>query len=1085
MHFAVRLLTTGMILGCVSMFAQATGTIHGTVTDASGARVPDATVRLTNTQTNFTRVVTPGPTGEYMAPLLPLGTYTVRFQKEGFNPYEQTHVILQVNTTVQVDARLQVKGPVETVTVSDRATLVQATASNLVQIVDQRRIVDLPLNGRNVLQLMVLGAGISNRGSQGSTVQTDTYGGGSYHVSVSVNGSRGNGVNFLMDNADNNDVYSNVSSPYPNPDAVQEFSIQSSSFDAQYGRSVGGVVNVVTRGGTNELHGSVYEFLRNFNMNAANFFSGRDTLKRNQFGFSLGGPLVLGRWYNGRNKVFFFGSYQGTRQTSATPGALRTAPSDAMKRGDFSAFIKPGGVGLLRDPDASGTYFPNNQVPASRFDPVSVKLLKYMPSSSDPAYQLRFGTPPNTVNDDQVMTRFDYLVSEKQRISARYFLMHYDQPWSFLPDNLLYVNAGQYGNAQHATLNHSYTKSARVLNELTAAFHRSSSIVTPPRGLDISLQTLGARVKVPPEAPNLNIAISGWSGISTSFPWHEPQTNWSVADTFSYANGKHNLRAGFEYRQYKMYVDNYNLTAPAVSFSGQLVADPGKQNSGAAFTEFVLGEVATMRQRSYIDWTVKNKYPSLFVQDDLAVTSRLTLNLGLRWDPAYFFGDTGNRGTTFIPGVQSSVFPKAPKGLLFIGDNGVVENSIVGPDTNNFAPRVGFAYLPFPKTVIRSGYGVFYDQYPAMARNRSLVSEPYLRQFVLTYPEGGLSNPYAGQEPLDPKAVRAGKDFEFTPYGTWSLPSPNLVAGYMQNWNFVIERQFGGNSLLRLAYVGSKGTKLLNTVEQNPGIYRSGATASNVNARRPYQPIGSLPLGLPNGLSNYNSLQVTFNRRFSRGLTLLMNYTRSKSIDITSFASIANNQGGPSPFNLKDNRGVSDFDLPNRLVVSGIWEMPAFRNRHRLWRQTLGEWQGNFIFSAMSGQPITILSGVDNALMGVGGNFADLTGTPWGLPGGRTRADQIKQWFNTQAFTTNAIGTIGTGRRNQLRGPANWNVDFSLFKNFSLMERVKLQVRGEAFNLLNHANIGNPNGTVTSSTFGRITDAGSPRIMQVAARITF
>jgi hypothetical protein len=323
------------------------------------------------------------------------------------------------------------------VNVTAEPALVQSTATNLVQVVDEKRIIDLPLNGRNMVQLVSLSAGISDRGSAGGTIQTNTIGAGAYAQPVSINGSRGNGTNFLLDDVDNNDGYTNISEPYPNPDAVREFSVQSSTFDAQYGRGVGGVVNVVTRSGTNALHGSAFDFLRNGDLNAANFFSGRDQLKRNQFGFSTGGPVLIPHLYNGKNRTFFFGSYQGTRTRIATPGSLVISPSDAMKRGDFSAWFMPNGTGAILDPlSSSGAVFPNNQIPSSRFDPVAAKMLTVMPSSSDPSYRLRIGTPTTQTDDYQVLLRGDHLVSDKQRIAMTYFLLHFEQPWAFTPTNI-------------------------------------------------------------------------------------------------------------------------------------------------------------------------------------------------------------------------------------------------------------------------------------------------------------------------------------------------------------------------------------------------------------------------------------------------------------------------------------------------------------------------------------------------------------------------------------------------------------------------------------------------------------------------
>jgi hypothetical protein len=307
----------------------------------------------------------------------------------------------------------------------------------------------------------------------------------------------------------------------------------------------------------------------------------------------------------------------------------------------------------------------------------------------------------------------------------------------------------------------------------------------------------------------------------------------------------------------------------------------------------------------------------------------------------------------------------------------------------------------------------------------------------------------------------------------------------MQNWNLILERQLFNDTVVRAGYVGSKGTSMMNTVEVNPGIYGPGATASNIDQRRPYQPIGGLQLGLPAGFSTYHALQLTFEKRFSRSYSILANYTLSKSIDNTSYSAGGGNNGGPDPLHFDLNRGLSDFDIPQRLVVSGIVELPKFNKRNALFRSVLGGWQNNFIFTAASGNPLTVLSGVDNALTGVGGNWADVTAVDWRLADGRSKQQEIQQWFNPAGFKQNAIGTVGTGRRNQIRGPGRWNVDYSLFKDFRFMEKVKLQARGEFFNFFNHANLGNPTTTFTSTNFGRITSASSPRIAQLAMKLIF
>lgn len=1081
----VKLFALLLGLVCLNRIAnaQATGTIHGTVFDNSGAIVAGAQVTAINSQTNQSRTAVASAAGEYILPLLPAGEYSVRIMRGGLAPFVQNNIALQANTDVQVNAKLNVATATETVNVSASPVMVQTAATNLVQVVDQQRIVDLPLNGRNVLQLMALNSGVSDRGAVGGTIQVNTFGGGQYHFSASLNGSRGNGTNFLLDDADNNDDFTKISNPYPNPDSVAEVSIQSSTFDAQYGRGIGGAVNVVTRSGSNQFHGTAFEFLRNYQLNAANFFSGRDALKRNQFGFSLGGPIVIPKVHHGKDHSFIFGSYQSTRNRSATPGVLATAPSDAMKQGDFSAFLKPNGAGAIKDPNSSGGYFPNNQVPLSRFDPVSAKLLAYMPSSSAANYQLRFGTPTAVIDDDQLVLRGDEIISDKQRLSVRYFLLHFVQPWSFLPNNLYYVKAGQLGNAQNATVSHTYVFSSRLLNQFNATYNGTTPTAAPPSDLNISYQKLGARVQAVPNFPTMDLSIANWSGISLGLGYNNHQNTYEFADNLSYTTGKQNLKVGFNFKRNLLDKSSYFLTGGTASFSGQLLSDPGKSNAGNSFAEFLLGAVNTWQQQSAWSENLYTHNFALYVQDDIRLTHKLTLNVGLRWEPGFDATEKSGKRVTFVPGQQSVVYPHAFQGLLFQGDTGY-ENSIVPTQWANFAPRIGLAYQVLPVTVVRAAYGIFYDHNPGIYNNRSASAEPFIQQIILTAP-GSLANVYGSSPTLDPTTVPAGKNFVFDRYVTYAIPSKQMTTGYMQNWNLVVEHQLRHDMLLRGAYVGSKGTHLLNSPEINPAIYASGATVANANARRPYQPIGPIELGESVGWSKYNSAQFTFQQRFTRGVTVLANYTISKSVDISSYGSVEGNTLGPNPFNFNDNRGLSDFDIPQRLVVSGIWQLLAFKNRNLFVRNILGGWQSNFILTAESGTPITILSGVDNALMGVGGNFADLTGVGWRLPNNRSKSAQILEDFNTAAFKVNAIGTIGAGRRNQLRAPGLWNIDYSAFKEFGIRERARVQFRGELFNLLNHANLGAPNTTVTSPLFGQITSAMSPRIVQFGLKLLF
>src|ERR1035437_756428 len=531
------------------------------------------------------------------------------------------------------------------------------------------------------------------------------------------------------------------------------------------------------------------------------------------------------------------------------------------------------------------------------------------------------------------------------------------------------------------------------------------------------------------------------------------------------------------------YSNNW-MSAGSVSFSGQLSSDSCKSNAGTAFADFLLGQMASWRQQNISVMRLYNTFFSAYVQDDIKLTPKLTLNLGMRWDPKFYPTDAYHQRATFVPGVQSVVYPNAPLGLLFYGDPGIGDPVLPG-DWNNLAPRVGIAYQLHPGTVIRAAYGVFYDQYMMISNNRTAQAPPYVDQLLLTN-SGQFSNPNGNGPVLSVIPRRATKNVAFLPYATYAAPSKRLHAGNMQNWNFVFERQISSSILFRAAYVGSKGTHLLIGAEINPAIYGPGATAQNANARRVYNNIGLLQLGLPDGWSKYQSLQLTLQKRLSHGLMVMANYTNAKSIDIASYGTIESNNIGPDAFNWNKNRGPSDFDVPQRLVVSGVWRHPELKGQNRLLRGVAGGWQSNFIYTAQAGIPLNVLSGVDNALSTVGGEFADLTDVSWRLPDDRSKGDKILHWFDSAAFKANASGTTGTGGGNQLRQPGLWNLDYSLFKEFSFRERGKLQFRGEAFNVLNHANLGTPTATsVSSSTFGRITTAKDPRIIQLGLKFLF
>ncbi|HTM47322.1 MAG TPA: carboxypeptidase regulatory-like domain-containing protein [Bryobacteraceae bacterium] len=1062
-----------MLLFGTLIRAQTSGTISGAVQDATGAVVPGATITATQIATNQSRSATADSAGQYVLPLLPLGEYRVRVEKDGFAPFVQQGITLQANSQVEANVTLQVRASAEQITVSSTASMVQTTSTTLVQVVDSQRVADLPLNGRNVLQLLSINAGVSDR-SVPVTVQGTNIGGADLINTVSINGSRGSSTNYLLDNSDNNEAQTSLARPFPNPDAVQEFSIQTSSFDAEYGRGVGGIVNVVTKSGTNAFHGTAFDFLRNYDLNASNFFSGRDAVKRNQFGGTLGGPVR-------KDQDFFFMSYQGTRNHTATPGALRTAPSAAMRNGDFSEWLLANGTGVIRD--RAGNPYPDNIIPRASFDPVSVKLLSLMPTSTASNYQVRFGTPTRIINDDQALVRGDHQFSGGNRISLRYFYLRSEDTPTILPNNVLYATDGVTGSQHSFTLNHTYSFSPKWLNNLTASLTTSQPARLTAAQPNISLQNLGARVRNAVDVNLIDVSINGWSGVTLGNYGLNFSRSIHLINTTSYATGRHNLRFGGEMRVYRTGFTSYFQTGGANTFNGLLLSVPGRQNTGNSYAEFLLGTMSSFRQTSVSRLHADQELPAFFVQDDFRINTKLTLNLGLRWDPKPGFDEGLGQHTTFVQGRQSTAFPNAPPGLLFTGDKGY-ENRVIPDNWKNFGPRVGVAWQFLPKTVMRAAYGIFYDEYFGLFYNRVIQGPPWIDDASLS---GVLqfSNPFGSAPVLEPEAYKAGSNYPFRDFSTYAGPTDRMRAGYIQNWNYVIERELPGSVLLRASYVGSKGTDLVMTKEVNPGIYGPGATAANINQRRPLARIGALALGYSDSNSSYNSMQITVQKRHSKGFSVLGNYTWGRSIDYASFSSVSGNNAGPDPFNLRNARGFSNWDIKHRVSVSGLWEMPRLNRANPVIKAVLGGWQQNGILTLETGIPLTVVSGADNNFDGVTGDYADYLGGDWKIGGDRSKSQQIARWFNTSVFRSNAVGTFGSGRRAQLRGPGAWNLDYSLFKSFDLIERLRLQLRGEFFNVFNHANLGSPGTTVNSTTFGVISGASSPRIVQVAMKLIF
>lgn len=1064
-----RALALFLALSSALWAADPTGTIAGNVSDPSGAAVTGAKVTATNINTGFTRDTTTSTDGGYVFPLLPVGFYSVTVEAQGFRRFEQRGIEVKTDQSSTVPVSLQIGNTTQSVTVEANAEMVQTQSGALSQVVGQQKIVELPLNGRNAAALILLTPGtadthVSNFSACSDTIQSTTYPGAQ---SVSANGARTDMVNYNLDGGSNEDPYTNVNNPFPNPDALEEFSVQTNSFSAEYGRGSGAIVNVVTKSGTNEFHGSAFDFIRNGDLNARNFFaSSADQLKRNQFGGSLGGPIV-------KNKLFFFGSYQGTQSRNVTYGNSATVPSAAERTGDFSEIPRQ-----LVNP-FTGAAFANNQVPTSDFAPASVKILSLIPQPTAPGNIAYYSLPDNE-HENQFLTRVDYDLT-KNRIYGRYFYSRYGKDAVIGSQDILTSNRGFDLFDQGAAVGDTFNFTPNVLNSFIFSYNRNNGTITS--GAPFSLTSLGIPIAstTPPE---LSIAVSGYFTINSGHPTQANRHDYHVSDSLHWVRGAHEMAIGGDFlREHIELINTYRQNANLTFRTTNLSGDP--------LSDFFLGDVRQFIQGGGEFAERQANLGALFFQDNYRATRNLILNLGLRWDPFVPYSDALGRTECFLPGQQSQKFPNAPTGYLFAGDSGCPAGGFKSSWVQ-LGPRFGFAYNVGGKghTTIRGGWGSFYQPPFVEAFNNMVDSPPWSPQYQfiatpsapvpLMTPYNGAPNPFPSQyAPFIPPHNVA-----------FSIPlplavsyQPNWHPSNVMNWNLTVEHQLMNNILLRVGYVASKGTHLAYNTDVNAPLPSPDATGDNEDARRPYQQFQQITQDSSNGNSSYNSLQVEVDKRFSHGVTLSANYTWSRSIDEVSYQTDLCGINIINPYDIRAYRGVSDFNVPHRFVLNYLWQLPS--PKEGLEHALFGGWETTAILDWQSGFPLNITSGGDYSysLPEVGNDQAEVIAPPQYTQG--STSAKLAQWFTTDAFGAPANNSFGNAGRNILIGPGTFNIDFSAHKVFALGERLKLQFRAEFFNFLNHPQFNNPDTTLSDSTFGQITSARDPRIIQGALKLVF
>ena len=1098
----------GLLLAAACVRAQSTAQISGSVKDQTGAVIAGAQVTATDTDTGLKRSAVTDSAGGFVLPNLPVGPYRLEAAAQGFRTYVQTGIVLQVADNPVINPTLSLGQIADQVQVEAAAPQVETRDTGVSQVMDSTRVVELPLNGRQVTDLVVL--------SGAATVSTTTSFVRNYpSVNISVAGGMHNGLTYLLDGASHNDPINGLNLPLPFPDALQEFKLETSSLSAQYGQHSAGAVNAVTKSGTDQFHGDLFEFFRNGNLNALNFFAVvPDQLKRNQFGGTAGGRII-------KDKLFFFGSYQGTRMIGTVAPQFAYLPTQDMLNGNWTAIASPacnGNRGIpLKAP------FQNNQISPSAFSPVAVAIMNSgkLPIPTDPCGKVQFGMKPVT-NEDLTIDKIEYQISDKHSFFGRYELAHLIDPSGYVPGNLLTTGSANNGpyttypvvnlwQTQSLTLGDTYLISSSIVNSFRASLLRpTNSRGQPPQ--EITPASVGITPYFQPTNNQiLGLSVSGGfsiGGQGGNVPGLTNAVGIQASEDLSWVKGAHQIGFGFNDIYSRLGVQGWTSADGVFAFSAT--------NTGLGLGDFMLGDVNTFTQQGVQGIGFRSNYIGAYVQDTWKISSRLTLNGGLRWDPFLPFSWRDGQSfyftqSAFDRGLKSTVYPNAPAGALYSGDLGVPANGKTNPNQLwHFAPRLGLAFDPTGsgRMTIRAAWGLFRD-YPDFYESQQVkISPPYNFTIVNTAPgngtAAGFANPWIGYPGGSPFPSTLTKNVTFPTNGGWVVIPPNLPSVYVNQWNLSVQRQVGTNWLITANYMGSEATHLLSSIEANPAVYIPGvscvingktnspcSSVNNTTQRRQLylenpaqgQYYGSIVQENATGTMSYNGLFLTVQRHLDTGLTVQGNYTWSHCINtgtqqLISIPIIAGIHSVASRAGLRGNCSILEPDRRHNFNLTVVYSTPRLTDP-RL-RLLASGWQISGIVRVLSGDYFSAKSGLDQALTGTDDQRPQQILTNVYAPN-----KSIAQWLNPAAFGQPTLGTYGNMGPGTLLGPGFFGIDTSITRRFPIRERQTFELRGEAFNVLNHVNPLDPVSTLSSSTFGQIQAANDPRILQIAAKFIF